>query len=84
MQGTLFFFRFQTSDEESESELCIDVENVMNTDSGVNDIDGPCIQTTATTFPCSTCSVDFKTKDELTSHTAECSKQGLWTSDVFI
>ena len=51
----------------------------MNTDSGVNDIDGPCVQSTATKFSCLTCSVNFKTKDELTTHISECNKQGLWT-----
>lgn len=51
----------------------------MNTESGMNDIDGLCVQTTGTNFSCKTCSVDFKTKDELTAHIAECNKQGLWT-----
>ena len=54
----------------------------MNTESGVNDIDGPCTQSREIRFSCLTCSVDFKTKDDLTTHIAACNEQGLWTSHV--
>ena len=68
----------QEDNESSENELCIDVENVIKTDSGVNDIDGPSVQPSTATveLSCLTCSLNFKTKDELTSHAAKCNKQG--------
>ena len=51
----------------------------MGTESGVNDIDKPSAQSTSlvSTFSCITCHVDFKTKNDLISHIAECHKQGL-------
>ena len=81
MNRNFDFCFFQTAAEESEGELCIDVENVMSTESGVNDIDGPAAQSTCmvSKFSCVTCNVDFKTKNDLITHIAECSKQGLWT-----
>ena len=53
----------------------------MGTESGVSDIDNPSAQSTnlASTFLCVTCNVYFKTKNDLITHIAECSKQGLWT-----
>jgi len=65
-------------DTDSESELCIDVENVIKTESGMTDIDGPSGESTGTavTLSCLTCNLNFKTKDELSSHTAKCNKEG--------
>jgi len=65
-------------DTDSESELCIDVENVIKTESGMTDIDGPSGESTGTAvkLSCLTCNLNFKTKDELSSHTAKCNKEG--------
>ena len=73
------FCFFQTATEVSEGELCIDVENIMSTESGVNDIDKPSTQCTSlvSTFSCVTCNVNFKTKNDLITHIAECNKQGV-------
>ena len=67
---SLSHFLLKKTDENSESELNIDVDNVLNTGSGVRDIDGLCVQA------CSNCGLIFKTVDELTNHTAECTKKG--------
>lgn len=70
----------------SEGELCIDVDNIMGTESGVNDIDKPSTQSTSmvSAFSCVTCNVNFKTKNDLVTHIAECNKQGVWTSQCYI
>ena len=79
LKQTLWHFLFQTADENySEGELCIDVDNVMKTGSVVNDIDCPSVQSSAVIkLPNSTCGRRFTTKDDFTSHTATCNKQGL-------
>ena len=52
------------------------MENVLGTESGVSDIDKPSANLMST-FLCVICNVHFKTKNDLTAHIPECSKQGL-------
>jgi len=51
----------------------------MSTEPGVNEIDKTSAQCTSllSTFSCVTCNVDFKTKNDLITHIAECNKQGV-------
>ena len=55
------------------------MENEIGTGSDVNDIDNSSAQSTSlvSTFSCVTCNVDFKTKNDLITHIAECNKQGV-------